>query len=142
VSLLCESSWAIGLSAATGVAPPYREPTTALMQMLVWRKHFDDRNFPSPGLFAAPYLEFPELLLISNVKPIEKYFAFDPRTETKCQLHSQGKLTTPRRENRKILQYQKNMLPKGRNLRSIEWYQTTYVQICWDYLFKIWVKNT
>jgi hypothetical protein len=31
-------------------------------------------------LFAAPYLELPELSLISYVKPIEKYLAFEPRT--------------------------------------------------------------
>jgi hypothetical protein len=70
-----------------------------VMQMLFWWKNFEDRNCPSPGIFAAPYLEFPELLLISNAKPIVKYFAFEPRTGTKCQLHSQGKHTTPRREN-------------------------------------------
>jgi hypothetical protein len=32
----------------------------------------------SPGLFAVPDLEYPELLLISYVKPIEKYLAFEP----------------------------------------------------------------
>jgi hypothetical protein len=35
---------------------------------------------------------------------------------------------------------QKNMVPKSRNLRSIEWYQKTYVQISWDYPFKLrWI---
>jgi hypothetical protein len=60
VSLPCEWSWAIRLSAATVVAP-YWESTTALMQMLFWRTNFEDGHCPSPGLFAAPYLEFPEL---------------------------------------------------------------------------------
>jgi hypothetical protein len=33
--------------------------------------------------FGAPAAQFyPELLLISNVKPIEKYLAFEPRTGT------------------------------------------------------------
>jgi hypothetical protein len=44
------------------------------MEMLFWRKNFDDGNCPSSGLFAAPYLEFPELSLICYVNPIEKYF--------------------------------------------------------------------
>jgi hypothetical protein len=41
-----------------------------------------------------------------NVKPIEKYIigTFEPRTGTKWQLHKQGKLTTPKSENRKIRQ--------------------------------------
>jgi hypothetical protein len=29
---------------------PYWEPTTALMQMLFWRKNFEDKNCPSSGL--------------------------------------------------------------------------------------------
>jgi hypothetical protein len=37
--------------------------------MLFWRKIFEDGHCPSPGLFAAPYLEFLELSLISYVKP-------------------------------------------------------------------------
>jgi hypothetical protein len=38
---------------------------------------------PSPGLFAAPYLEPPELSLISYVKPMHgKYLAFEARTGT------------------------------------------------------------
>jgi hypothetical protein len=45
--------------------------------MLVWRKIFEDGNCTSLGLFAAPYLGFPELSLISYLKPIEKYLAFD-----------------------------------------------------------------
>jgi hypothetical protein len=79
VSLPCEWSWAIRLQAATVVAP---EPTTTLMQMLFWRKNFEDRNSPSPGLFLAPDLVYPELSLISYVKPIEKYLALEPRTGT------------------------------------------------------------
>jgi hypothetical protein len=30
----------------------------------------------------APYLEFLEVSLISDVKPIEKYLAYEPRTGT------------------------------------------------------------
>jgi hypothetical protein len=75
VNLQCEST--IILSAATVVAP-YWVPTTAPMQMLVWWKNLDDETVP------------------------EKYFAFEPRTGTKCQLHSQGKITRPGRENRKM----------------------------------------
>jgi hypothetical protein len=51
------------------VITPYWEYTTALMQMLVWWKNFEDGNTSSPGLFAAEYLEFTELSLISYVKP-------------------------------------------------------------------------
>jgi hypothetical protein len=58
------------------------------------------------GAPAAPDVFFyyypPELLLISKVKPIEKYFAIEPRSGTKCQLHSQCKPTMLRRENQKI----------------------------------------
>jgi hypothetical protein len=42
------------------------------------------------------------LLLISYVKPIEKYLAIEPRTGTKSQIYSQGKVPTLRCENRKI----------------------------------------
>jgi hypothetical protein len=59
-------------------------------------------NCPSPGLFAAPELEYPGLSLISYVKLIEKYLAFEPRSGSKSQLYSQSKLTTLRRENEKI----------------------------------------
>jgi hypothetical protein len=52
------------------------------MKMLVWRKNVEDGNCPSPGLFPAPYLKFPELSLISYVKPIENYLSFEPRTGT------------------------------------------------------------
>jgi hypothetical protein len=52
------------------------------MQILVWRENFEDGNTSSSGLFEAPYLEFTELSLISYVKPIEKYLAFQPRTGT------------------------------------------------------------
>jgi hypothetical protein len=63
-------SWAIILSPA-----PYLEATTALMQMLVCA---------SPGLFAAPYLEFPGLsvILYVLVKPMEKFLAFEAQTGT------------------------------------------------------------
>jgi hypothetical protein len=48
--------------------------------MLFWRKNVENINCLSPGLFAAPSLEFPELSLISYEKPIEKNHAFEPRT--------------------------------------------------------------
>jgi hypothetical protein len=47
--------------------------------MLFWQKHFEDGSCPSPGLFAASYLEFPEFSVISYIKPIEKYLAFEPQ---------------------------------------------------------------
>jgi hypothetical protein len=67
MSLPCKWSWAFSLSAAPVVAP-YWESTTALMQMLIWRENFEDGHCPSPGLFAAPHLEFPELSLFSYVQ--------------------------------------------------------------------------
>jgi hypothetical protein len=51
--------------------------------MLFWWKNFEDGKCPSSGRFAAFYSELPELSLISHVKSIEKYFAFEPRTGTK-----------------------------------------------------------
>jgi hypothetical protein len=66
---------------------------------MFWRKNFADGNCPSPGLFAASFLEFPELSLMSIS---EKYLAFEPWAGTKSQIFSQGKLTTLRCENRKI----------------------------------------
>jgi hypothetical protein len=47
----------------------------------------EDGNCPSPGLFAATELEDPGLSLISYVKPIEKYLAFEPRSGSKSQLY-------------------------------------------------------
>jgi hypothetical protein len=102
VSLPCEWSWAIRLSAATVVAP-YRESKVALMQMLFWRNNIEDGNCPNPRLFAAPELEYPGLSLISYNKPIEKYLAFEPRSWIKFQLYSQSKLTTLRRKNQNPL---------------------------------------
>jgi hypothetical protein len=61
------------------VLAPYWEPTMAFMLRLFWRKNFEDRNSPSPGLFSAPDLEYLELLLISYVKRMEKYITFEPR---------------------------------------------------------------
>jgi hypothetical protein len=55
--------------------------------MLFWRKFLLDGHCPSPGLCATPYLEFPELSLISYVKPIEKILSLSPGL-------GQGKLTT------------------------------------------------
>jgi hypothetical protein len=52
-----------------------------------------------PPYCAAPYLEFPELSLISYVNPKEKYLAFESQIGTTSQIYSQGKLTTLRREN-------------------------------------------
>jgi hypothetical protein len=70
------------------------------MKILFWQKNFEDGNWPSPGLLAAPpYLEYPELSLISHVKPIEKYLIFEPPSGTKSQLYSQGKLITLRCKN-------------------------------------------
>jgi hypothetical protein len=46
-------------------------------------------------LFAAPYFEFPELSVISCVKPIEKISPLNHGL-------GKGKLTTLRCENRKI----------------------------------------
>jgi hypothetical protein len=54
-----------------------------LKEMLFWRKNFEYGNCPSPRLYAAPYLEFPELSLIFYVKPIEKYVTFEPWTGIK-----------------------------------------------------------
>jgi hypothetical protein len=62
------------------VVAPYWEPEAALMQILFLRKNIEDGNCPSPGLFVAPELEYPGLSLISYVKPIEKYIAFEPRS--------------------------------------------------------------
>jgi hypothetical protein len=95
-----EWSFALRLSAATVIAP-YWELKTTLIQMLFWRNNIEDGNCPSLGLFAAPELEYPGLSLISYVKQIEKYLAFEPRSGSKSQL------TTPRRENRKIRQENK-----------------------------------
>jgi hypothetical protein len=89
------------LSAAT-LEAPYWEPKAALMQMLFWRTNIEDGNCPSPGLFPAPKVEYPELSLISYVKQIEKYLAFEPRSGSKSQLYSQSKLTKLRREFRQI----------------------------------------
>jgi hypothetical protein len=69
---------------------------------LFWQKIFEDGNCPNPVFFAAPDLEYPELSLISYVKPIEKYLALEPLSGTKAQLYSQGKLITLRCKNRKI----------------------------------------
>jgi hypothetical protein len=76
--------------------------------MLFWWKNFEDGKCPSSGLFAALYSEFPELSLISYVKPIEKYFAFEPRIYSQIYRYSQDKLTTLRCENRKIQKKFKN----------------------------------
>jgi hypothetical protein len=78
---------AIRLSAATVVAP-YWEPKAAFMEMLFWRNNIEDANCPSQGLFADPELEHPGLSLISYVKTIEKYLAFEPRSGSKSQLCS------------------------------------------------------
>jgi hypothetical protein len=43
----------------------------ALTQILFWQKNVEDGHCPNPGFYAAPCLEFPELSLISCVKPIE-----------------------------------------------------------------------
>jgi hypothetical protein len=75
------------------------------MQMLFWRTDFEDGMWPTPGGLLQPqtynFYYYPELLLISNVKPIGKYLAFEPRIGTKCPAPLTG--STHRRENRKIL---------------------------------------
>jgi hypothetical protein len=55
----------------------------------------DSGHCPSLGLFAAPYLELPELSLIFYVKPMENILPLSPGL-------GQGKLTTLRCENKKI----------------------------------------
>jgi hypothetical protein len=107
------------------------DPTTGLMQMLFWRKIFEDEHCPSPWLLQPStfyyFYYYPELLLISYVKPIEKYLAFEPRTGIK--LHSTHRVSSQRRDakiNKKFdmqlkFKKQKNMLPKGRILKSIDW---------------------
>jgi hypothetical protein len=105
----------------------------ALMQMLIWWENVEDWHCPSPGLFAALYLEFPELLLISYVKPMENILPLSPKL-------GQGKLTSLLRWDVKMDKFdmktkfkkQRNGSIRCRNLRSIEWYQKTYVQISWD----------
>jgi hypothetical protein len=52
VSLLCEWSWAIRISAATVIAP-YWEPKAAPMQMLFWRNNIEAGHTPSPGLYTT-----------------------------------------------------------------------------------------
>jgi hypothetical protein len=114
----------------------------ALIQMLVWGKNVEDRNCPSPGLLAAAYLEIPELLLISNVKTIETYFAFERRTGTKCQ--DRVKLTMHHTQKKKIRHKnkikKKNMVLKDRNL-NLSNDTKTYVQISWGYPFKFLVYS-
>jgi hypothetical protein len=65
------------------------------MQMLFWRKIFEDGHCLSPGLFAAPYLKLPEVSFISYIKPMENILPLNPEL-------GQGKLTTLRCENRQI----------------------------------------
>jgi hypothetical protein len=75
--------------------------------------------------------------IISYLKPIEKYLDFEPRSGTKSQIYSQGKLTMLRNKNLKI-RHRNNILKPNEWLYkvSIEWYQKTYAQISWDYPFK------
>jgi hypothetical protein len=74
VSLLCELIGVIRLSAASVLAP-YWDPSKGLKQRHFWRKNFEDGNC---------LLQPPVLLLISYVKPIEKYLVVEPQTRTKC----------------------------------------------------------
>jgi hypothetical protein len=65
------------------------------MQMLFWRKIFEDEHCPSPGLFAifaAPYLGFPELSLISYVKSIEKILPLSSDWERVSSLRWDAKM--------------------------------------------------
>jgi hypothetical protein len=59
------------------------------MQMLFSGKM---EKCPTPGLLQSP--EYPQLSLISYVKPIEKYLVFMLQNGTKSQLYSQAILTT------------------------------------------------
>jgi hypothetical protein len=63
--------------------------------MLFWQEIFEDGHCPSSGLRAPPYLELPELSLISYVKPMENILPLSPGL-------GQGKLTTLRCGNKKI----------------------------------------
>jgi hypothetical protein len=65
------------------------------MQMLFWRKNVEDEHCLSPGLFAALYLELPELSSISYVNPMENIFPFSHGLGQKAHY-------TPRCENRKF----------------------------------------
>jgi hypothetical protein len=65
--------------------------------MLFWRKNFEDGKCPGRAS-TAPYLE---LLLLFGALIILQEKNMLPLTGTKYQLHSQGKLTTPRREKSK-----------------------------------------
>jgi hypothetical protein len=113
VSLPSESSWAIKLSVATVVAP-YWEPTSVLMQMLVWRKNFEDGNCHSLGLFAALYLEFPEL----NIK-ISCLWATD--WDRVSSLRWDAKIV--KFDTKTNYEKQTNFSIRCGNLRSIEWYR-------------------
>jgi hypothetical protein len=63
------------------------------MQMLFWRKNFDDGKCPGlPQPRTYNFYYYLELLVISNVKQIEKYRDFEPWSGTK----GKGKLITLR----------------------------------------------
>jgi hypothetical protein len=97
VSLLCEWSWAIRLSAAPVVAP-YWDPTTGLMQIRFGRWTLSQSGAP----LALYFFLLLSGALINYIKPIEKYLALEPRTGTKSHIYSLAKLTSLRCENRKI----------------------------------------
>jgi hypothetical protein len=63
--------------------------------MLFWLKNFEDGHWilSQSGLFAAPFLQFPELSLISYVKPMENILPLSPGLR-------HGKLTTLRCKNK------------------------------------------
>jgi hypothetical protein len=113
VSLLCESSWASRLSAATVYCV-------------------------APCWFGGKFLNFyyyPDLLLIYNVKPMKKYLIIKIKI---CQLHSEGKFTTPRRDNRKIrfvnviLKANEHASPYVYKLQSYRMTQKNLTNISWD----------
>jgi hypothetical protein len=98
-----------------------------LMHMLFWQKNFEDVKCPGPGLPAAPDL-------INYLCKTNRKISCLRVTEyrTKSQLYSQGKLTMQKSKNstrKRNLKKQTNGSMRCRNLRSIEWYQKTYVQI-------------
>jgi hypothetical protein len=108
------------------------------MQMLFRRTNFEDGNCPSTGLFPAPDLEYPELSLVSYVKPIEKY-AFELKLSppavglNSCSKHRVSSLRCDAKikkfDTKMKFKKQMNGSFRCRNLRSIEWYQKTYVKI-------------
>jgi hypothetical protein len=130
VSLLCEFILAIRLSAAPVVAP-YYNPSTGIEQRRFFLKNLKMETV-SVRESASPYLEFyyyPELSLISFVKPTEKYTAFDPPTGTVWQIMSHSKLTIRQDAKSKNSTRKRSFKTKQiSNFRSIEWHTKNILQ--------------